>query len=79
MKKRFVVDLGNVDMDERTIQNVKSSIQKAALGAVAELDLRGDLIARFPREWLGIWIDIQRDGLPQFDEREKEFVGFAGR
>jgi hypothetical protein len=79
MKKRFVVDLGSVDMDERTIQGVEASIQKAALNAVAELDMRGDLIARFPREWLGIWIDIQREGLPQADQFEKEFIAFAGR
>jgi hypothetical protein len=74
-KKRFIVDLGNVELSEKAIQHVESSIQKAALVALAELDYRGDLVARFPREWLGIWIDIGKD-LPF---KDKEFIEFAGR
>lgn len=75
MKKRFVVDLGGLDIDEKSLEQVEVEIQTAALGALARLDLRGDIIARFPREWLGIWIDIGRD-LPIND---KEIIGFAGR
>jgi hypothetical protein len=74
-KKRFIVDLGTVELSEKGIQHVEASIQKAALAALAEVDFRGDLHARFPREWLGIWIDIVKD--IQFND--KEFVQFAGR
>lgn len=75
MKKRFVVDLGSVEVDQKSVERIEAQIQKAALGALAEIDLRGDLVARFPREWLGIWIDIRRD----LEINDKEIVQFAGR
>lgn len=75
MKKRFVVDLGSVEMDRASVEHVEAEIQRAALGALARVDMRGDLIARFPREWLGIWIDVGKD-LPIND---KEIIQFAGR
>jgi hypothetical protein len=75
MRKRFVVDLGQVELSERGVQMVEAQIQKAALSALAEVDFRGDLVARFPREWLGIWIDIARD-IPIADE---DILKFAGR
>ena len=75
MRKRFVVDLGNVELSEKAIQNVESQIQKAALTAIAEVDYRGDLVAHFPKEWLGIWINVAKDlQVPQ-----EEFIAFAGR
>ena len=75
MKKRFVVDLGNVEMSNQAVEQVEASIQKAALSALAETDFRGDLVARFPREWLGLWIDIAKD--IRIDD--KAFQEFAGR
>jgi hypothetical protein len=75
MKKRFVVDLGNIEMDQTSVELMESEIQRAALGALAKIDLRGDLITRFPPNWRGIWIDIGRD-LPIDD---KQIVEFAGR
>lgn len=74
-KNRFVVDLGGVELSEKSIQQIESSIQKAALNALADVDFSGDLIARFPRQWLGIWLD-KRDGL-QIDD--KEIAKFAVR
>lgn len=74
-KKRFVVDLGNVELSEKAIQHVEAAVQKAALSALAEFDYRGDLVARFPREWLGLWIDIAKEG----PFNDKEFIEFAGR
>lgn len=74
-KKRFIVDLGNVELSEKAIQRVEASVQKAALGELADIDYRGDLVARFPREWLGLWIDISKD--IQIDD--KQFIEFAGR
>lgn len=75
MKKRFVVDLGTVEMSDKTVRQVEATIQRAALGALAEVDFNGDLIARFPHEWLGLWIDIGRD--LRIDD--KAFQEFAGR
>ena len=74
-KKRFVVDLGSVELSEKAIQHVEATIQKAALAALADLDYRGDLYTRFPKEWLGIWLDIAKE-IPFND---KEFIQFAGR
>ena len=74
-KNRFVVDLGGVELSEKSIQQIESSIQKAALNALADVDFSGDLVARFPRLWLGIWLD-RRDGL-QIDD--KEITQFAVR
>lgn len=74
MKNRFVVDLGNVEISERQQQEIEVAIQQAALGAVAKLDYRGDLIARFPREWLGIWIN-PGDNLPIDDLEIRKLAG----
>lgn len=74
MKKRFVVDLGNVEMSERALEQVEASIQKAALSSLAEIDFNGDLVARFPREWLGLWIDIAKD-IQIIDKAHQEFAG----
>ena len=74
MKNRFVVDLGQVDLNERQQQAVEVAVQKAALGALADLDFRGDIFARFPREWLGIWIDIGKE-IPFNDAEIQKFAG----
>lgn len=75
MRKRFVVDLGKVELSEKAIQHVEAQVQKAALAALAEVDYRGDLVAHFPKEWLGLWINIAKEiQIPQ-----EEFIAFAGR
>lgn len=74
-RKRFVVDLGRIKMSENAIKHVETEVQKAALAALAEVDHRGDLIARFPNRWLGLWIDNADDR----DLPEKEVIAFAGR
>ena len=73
-KNRFIVDLGRVKLTDKARQRVEASIQKAAVAALADIDFRGDLITRFPREWLGIWIDVGK-GLPIND---KEIIKFSG-
>jgi len=75
MKKRFVVDLGALEISDRDVEQVETAIQKAALSALAEVDFNGDLVARFPREWLGLWIDIAKN----IQINDKEFREFAGR
>lgn len=73
MAKRFVVDLGNVELAPKDLEAIEASIQQAALSALATVDFRGDLIARFPREWLGIWIDLGK-GLPIDDGAIAKFA-----
>jgi len=73
-KKRFVVDLGNVELSEKAIQQVESSIQKAALTKPPILDRHDDLVARFPREWLSIWINVGK----KITLNNKVFIAFAG-
>ena len=75
MKKRFVVDLGSVEMSDRAVEQVEASIQKAVLGSIAEIDFHGDIVARFPREWLGLWIDIGKE----LQINDKDFQNWAGR
>ncbi len=74
-KNRFVVDLGGVELSEKSVQQIEASVQKAALNALADIDFLGDLVARFPRDWQGIWIN-RGDGL---NINDKEILEFAGR
>ncbi len=60
-RNRFIVDLGKVELSDAQVRQIEASVQKAALGALATIDFRGDLVARFPKEWIGIWIDIGHD------------------
>lgn len=61
MQNRFIIDLGTVKLSAKNAQIMQSAIQRAALSTLAELDFKGDIVARFPREWLGLWIDISKN------------------
>ena len=58
---RFVVHLGELKLRDRQERRFEEAIQTAVLGELARIDFQGDLVARFPREWLGIWIDVRGD------------------
>jgi hypothetical protein len=71
MALKFLVDLGDVRIDKRSVGQVEAAIQKAALSALADIDFQGDLRVRFPKEWLGIWIN---PGELVLDEIHKQFA-----
>jgi len=53
LSNSFVVDLGDIPVSRATQHEIEKQIQSAALGALARLDLQGDVVAHFPRGWAG--------------------------
>jgi hypothetical protein len=74
---RFVVHLGELKLRDRQERRFEEAIQSAVLTELARIDFQGDFVARFPREWLGIWIDVQ-GGLRFDDKLAQEFAPRAG-
>jgi hypothetical protein len=60
---RFVVDLGDVQMDRDSQEALNAAIQKTALSFLADVRVDKPFVTRFPREWLGIIIRPDIDGL----------------
>ncbi len=58
---RMAVVIDGLDLDKEVLGRVNSAIQKAAVAALADLDLQGDFRFHFPRyprpEWWGLWLD----------------------
>jgi hypothetical protein len=89
MSNRFVVDLGDLKLDDAAKRRVSNALQAAALGEIARLDsamvepfaVFDPVRIRNP-EWYGIWIKTLRDRavLPQFEVEMKQIQQFtAGR
>lgn len=70
---RFVVHLGELKLRDKQEKRFESAIQAAVLDTLARIDFEGDFVARFPKEWLGIWIDV-RDRLEIDDKLIGGFV-----
>ena len=89
MSNRFVVDLGDLKLDDAAKRRVSNALQAAALGEIAKLDsAMAEPFAVFDPvrirnpEWYGIWIKSLRDRavLPQFEIEMKQIQQFtAGR
>ena len=63
----FAVALGDVKLSKAQVRSLNKAIQGAALAELARLDLGSGVRVRFPKEWLGIWIDkapIGGGGIP---------------
>lgn len=57
----FVVKLDGIKLPSDVESQIAREIQATVLREIARIDLKGDLVARFPRkEWLGIWLRIQK-------------------
>ncbi len=89
MSNRFVVDLGDIKLDDVAKRRISNALQAAALGEISRLDSAMDepfavfdpVRMRNP-EWYGIWIKTLRDRavLPEFDANIREIQQFtAGR
>jgi hypothetical protein len=52
----FSVAITGISLTPAQKRQLNGVIQKAALGAIAELGVRGPFTTHFPREWWGIWL-----------------------
>ena len=52
----FTVAFGDLKLSAEHKAAIQKAIQSAALAEIARLDLARDVRFRFPREWLGIWL-----------------------
>jgi hypothetical protein len=86
MSNRFVVDLGDLKLDDAAKRRISNALQTAALSELSRLDgATSEPFAVFDPvrirnpEWYGIWIKSLRDRavLPQFDQDIKQIQQFA--
>lgn len=86
MSNRFVVDLGDMKLDDAAKRRISNALQTAALGEIARLDsAMAEPFAVFDPvrirnpEWYGIWIKALKDrnSLPQFEQDMKQIQQFA--
>ena len=52
----FTVAFGDLKLSAEQMAAIQKAIQSAALSEIARLDLARDVRFRFPKEWLGIWL-----------------------
>jgi hypothetical protein len=58
---QFIVHLQDIKLSAEAEAEIAKEVRAAAMRELARIDLRGDLVFRFPRkEWLGIWIERMR-------------------
>lgn len=77
-RHQFTVVIDGVDLNDEVLQRVNGAIQKAAVTALADIDLQGDfrfVFPRFPRPiWWGLWLDrirpdqLEKGGFPSVEE-----------
>jgi hypothetical protein len=86
MSNRFVVDLGDLKIDETAKRRIANAIQVAALGEIARLDsatsqpfaVFDPVRIKNPR-WYGIWLrSIATQNMhPEFDRQIEQLEKFA--
>lgn len=60
---RFVIDLGDLDMSKADQDALAGDLQKLALGRVADLRFEKPIGIYFPRDWWGLILDPNWDGI----------------
>lgn len=78
--RRFVVDLGDLDIDDKVASDIGDGIQRVVLDVLSRhrSDSGRTYGIRFPREWIGLIIRERFEALKQLEEIEQEVAGFAG-
>jgi hypothetical protein len=86
MSNRFVVDLGDMKLDDAAKRRISNALQVAALGEIARLDsamtepfaVFDPVRIKNPR-WYGIWIKTLQDRaiLPGFEKNIEQIEQFA--
>jgi hypothetical protein len=86
MSNRFVVDLGDMKLDDVAKRRMSNALQAAALAEISRMDSAMsepfavfDPVRMRNPEWYGIWIKTLRDRavLPQFEQDIKQIQNFA--
>jgi hypothetical protein len=72
---RFVVDLGGIEMSEKAEAQLADDIQRAVLSQIAKADIKIPVAIKFPREWYGIILRPDFDGLPGLEKEIGRFIG----
>jgi hypothetical protein len=57
----FVVRLDKIELPQEAQLRIANQIQGLVLKELATIDLGGEFTARFPREWLGLWLEKALD------------------
>ncbi len=60
---RFVVDLGDIELSRDLQAAISEDLQKTALGHMAKLRIDQPFITKFPKDWWGLVMHRQFDGL----------------
>lgn len=86
MGNRFIVDLGDLKLDDAAKRRVANAVQAAALGELAKLDTSAagpyavfDPVRIRDPLWYGIWIKHLQNhgGIPTFEKEMERFQKFA--
>lgn len=77
---RFVVDLGDVALSKDAAAALNADIQKVALAHVAGLHVEKHFALRFPRDWWGLILRPDFEGLLEGQKQlERGLLQTAGR
>ena len=68
----FVVKFNGLKLSKTQEAELAGQIQNVVLQQLARMDLKkpDGLAAKFPKEWWGIWIDINKLGIPKVEVQE---------
>lgn len=77
---RFVVDLGDIKLSRDMQATISEDIQKTVLGHVARLKLDKPFVTKFPKEWWGLIMHDQFDGIFELEAfNQKAFFSAGSR
>lgn len=78
--RRFVVDLGELDIDDKVAGDIGDGIQRVVLDVLSRYrrDSGRTYGIRFPKEWIGLILRERLDRLEQLEEIEKQVGKIAG-
>jgi len=74
---RFVIDLGDIEMNEDDQRALSGALQKVALGHLAGLRWEKPVAIRFPWEWLGLIARRNFDEVLLVEKQIAEHLGGA--
>lgn len=72
---RFVIDLGDIEMNPEKVQAINADLQKTALSHLTGIKFERPIAIRFPWEWLGL---VARLDLDRIQIAEKDIVAGIG-
>ena len=73
---RFVVDLGDIEMNKDQEMALSGAIQKVAMAHLAQIAVEKPFVSHFPREWYGYILRREIGGLIDAEKTlAKSFFG----